>query len=509
MTVDEFIQLNPNWKSKSLKGKFDSIIVLPENIQFKFLKNIDFSKVDKNKIKFQFKNSFLVTDDGIISKTNGILFTFKEVNNFKIEKPKGFLKVPLYYTNEGKEVDNLINLIDFEGEIFRTFLSYLGGDVNSKERDIIKEKNTRNKISFPSFDNNEFLEIFFTSFEKHMSTVYMLTPSEVIDNIKFNMGEHMSLTRGLTWKDNGYDCYSKVTSIEETTIQNRKILFGTKSGLIFVEKGIYFRGNYIDYPIYDFNYESFIDKFLKFLSPLETEMFDKIGGDIKSYRKKEEQKRLQKLSKRKQELKEIFDNDNNGLIDEIENKNDYGLILEKNQDSIFSKNPDYLHKLTRLDNFLELKKTNINSIYNRIESEKYEFIINKDLEPLLRNNINYLNRIYLLSLSLISNLIEGKMLDFFKIYEFFDSQNIWESKWESEVKQQLNDVNKNLVDVLKSIEIMESNIVSGLSEIQINQTTIQNQLDSVNSKLDVQTMWSIVNTYQLYKINKNTKGLRE
>ena len=224
-------------------------------------------------------------------------------------------------------------------------------------------------------------------------------------------------------------------------------------------------------------------------------------------RKKVEQKRLQKLSKRKQELKEIFDNDNNGLIDEIENKNDYGLILEKNQDSIFSKNPDYLHKLTRLDNFLELKKTNIISIYNRIESEKYEFIINKDLEPLLRNNINYLNRIYLLSLSLISNLIEGKMLDFFKIYEFFDSQNIWESKWESEVKQQLNDVNKNLVDVLKSIEIMESNIVSGLSEIQINQTTIQNQLDSVNSKLDVQTMWSIVNTYQLYKINQNTKSL--
>ena len=99
------------------------------------------------------------------------------------------------------------------------------------------------------------------------------------------------------------------------------------------------------------------------------------------------------------------------------------------------------------------------------------------------------------------------MTEFTVLLWFFDSQNIWESKWESEVKQQLNDVNKNLVDVLKSIEIMESNIVSGLSEIQINQTTIQNQLDSVNSKLDVQTMWSIVNTYQLYKINQNTKSL--
>lgn len=503
MTVDEFIQLNPNWKSKSFKGKFDSIIVLPENIQFQFLKKIDFSKVDKIKIKFQFKNSFLVTEDGIISTKNGMFFTFNDLNNFKIEKPKGFLKVPIYYTNKGIEVDNLINHNDFEGEILRTFLSYLGGEFDSTERDIIK------KITFPSFDKDEFLEIFFTSFEKHMSPVYMLTPSEIIDNIKFNMIEHMSLTRGLSWKDNGYDCYSKVTSIEKNTVQNRKILFGTKSGLIFVDQGIYFRGKYHDYPEYEFNYETFVDTFIDYISPLEIELFDRIMEDVVTFRDSKEQVRIKKLSERKQQIKEIFDKDNNGLIDDLEDKNDYSLILERNQETIYSKNPDYLHKLTKLKNYLELKKSNITSIYNRIDSEEYEFIIDNKLEPLLMNNLNFLNRVYVLSLSLISNLIEGKMLDFFKIYEVFDTLNIWESQWERDMKQQLVDINHNLIEILKSIEIMESQIVSSLSEIQINQTTIQNQLDTVNSNLDTQTMWSIVNTYQLYKINQNTKSLKE
>lgn len=176
MTVDEFIQLNPNWKSKSFKGKFDSIIVLPENIQFKFLKNIDFSKFDKNKIKFQFKDSFLVTEDGIISTKNGLFFTFNDLNNFKIEKPKGFLKVPIYYTNEGKEVDNLINHIDFEGEIFRTFLSYLGGGFDSN-------LGNSNETIFPNIDKNDSLN----------NLKSILDPSKNFDN-PFEIIRHIKVS---------------------------------------------------------------------------------------------------------------------------------------------------------------------------------------------------------------------------------------------------------------------------------------------------------------------------
>ena len=39
--------------------------------------------------------------------------------------------------------------------------------------------------------------------------------------------------------------------------------------------------------------------------------------------------------------------------------------------------------------------------------------------------------------------------------------------------------------------------------------SVSKSLNEVNRQLSVQTMWSIVNTYQVYKINKNTKSLRE
>ena len=71
--------------------------------------------------------------------------------------------------------------------------------------------------------------------------------------------------------------------------------------------------------------------------------------------------------------------------------------------------------------------------------------------------------------------------------------------------------------LIHSIHKMESNIISELQNMtyltneSLNKLndSVSKSLNEVNRQLSVQTMWSIVNTYHVYKINKNTKSLRE
>ena len=130
MTIDEFVKLNPKWKcgNKYLHGTFDELIILPEKINWRWLQKVDFSKIGKEEIKFQFKISFLVTDKGVISTLNGKFYSFEEVKKFKVLKPKGFFNVKGYFTEDDIEVDKTIGLKDFTGEIIQTFLSYLDQD---------------------------------------------------------------------------------------------------------------------------------------------------------------------------------------------------------------------------------------------------------------------------------------------------------------------------------------------------------------------------------------------
>ena len=64
---------------------------------------------------------------------------------------------------------------------------------------------------------------------------------------------------------------------------------------------------------------------------------------------------------------------------------------------------------------------------------------------------------------------------------------------------------------------MERNIVWGLSELSyITQdgfadldTSLTRELQSIDSSLQTNNLLTGIQTYQMYKVNKNTKGLRE
>ena len=106
------------------------------------------------------------------------------------------------------------------------------------------------------------------------------------------------------------------------------------------------------------------------------------------------------------------------------------------------------------------------------------------------------------------------MITFYEIYEMFDSLDIFNSKWERDLTNNLLNLNEKISNVSKSLgTINHTNqiLVSGISKLSYNINSMKNsvnkQLEDVNSSLNFNNLLTVVNTYQLHSQNKKLSKL--
>jgi hypothetical protein len=118
---------------------------------------------------------------------------------------------------------------------------------------------------------------------------------------------------------------------------------------------------------------------------------------------------------------------------------------------------------------------------------------------------------------MIASVIDNDLISFYAIYETFDKLNIFISNFENETADQLKFIGKDIQRLMFSIDSMEANIVNGLNKLttvtnanfkELN-STITRELKEVDSSIKFNNLLTGISTYQLYKINKQTKGLIE
>ena len=140
------------------------------------------------------------------------------------------------------------------------------------------------------------------------------------------------------------------------------------------------------------------------------------------------------------------------------------------------------------------------------ETELSEYV------EILENEIHLYNLLLLNSISLLVSLIEDDQITFYDIYERFDKLNIFNSNWENEVSDKLTDVNFNLQKIMFEIRDMGNKIVKSIEDLTFITSESIRMLDSrlgeIDSSIKTNNLLTLINTYQTYKINKNTKGLR-
>lgn len=116
------------------------------------------------------------------------------------------------------------------------------------------------------------------------------------------------------------------------------------------------------------------------------------------------------------------------------------------------------------------------------------------------------------SLNMIESLINNDMISFYEIYERFDELNMFDKKHERDLITQLNNLSENLEDVMKQIELMGQEIVSSIGDLSMiteeSTQMINEGLQSIESSINTNNLISSIQTYQMFKLNKNTKSLK-
>ncbi|MDB4148490.1 hypothetical protein N9591_01935 [Flavobacteriaceae bacterium] len=245
---------------------------------------------------------------------------------------------------------------------------------------------------------------------------------------------------------------------------------------------------------------------------------NKKGFNIDIYKKE----KVNQLQNSKISLISKIDKDNNGIIDIIEDKNEFNKLLKKHQKVVIEKGKEfsqnYTHQFIKVGNYIKQKRINLQLIFDCIKQVEKQKDLNEFIE-ILENEIYSYNLLLVNSLNLIVSLIEDDQLTFYEIYEKFDKLNIYNSNWENEITQKLTTLNKsitslnsNIKDLMFEIRNMGNMIVSSIEDLSYvtenSNKILDIRLGEIDSSIKTNNLLTLISTYQTYKINKNTRSLR-
>ena len=236
---------------------------------------------------------------------------------------------------------------------------------------------------------------------------------------------------------------------------------------------------------------------------------------------------LSKVKKIRKEILDYYDKDGNGEID-ITECDDLSKILKKNQTKIIEIDRNHIQSFVKISNYLKLQRDNLKIFLKRVMSQKQEEIegwdwYSRDIEvksefdfdefssnvEVFKDYVHSYNLLLSSSLSLIVSLTNDDMITFFEIYETLDKLNIFDSNHEKEVKEKLSNIEYGLIKMRNEINVMNNQICNSLeqlSEITLESSNmITNELNSVNSSLQMNNLLQGIQVYQNYKTNRRLK----
>jgi hypothetical protein len=223
--------------------------------------------------------------------------------------------------------------------------------------------------------------------------------------------------------------------------------------------------------------------------------------------------RKEKLESDKKSMLIDLDKDSNGEVDLVDGES-FNKLLTKNQKSIVDIDKNYIQKFVKISMYLKTKKSNTQKIFDSIKDTKNDTELN-ELVNLLKNQIHTYDLLVFHSINMITSLVESDLITFYEIYECFDELGVFNSNWENEVSDKLTNIGNGIKDLMYSIYQMENKIVNSISNLtyvtqdsfrELN-LSVNNQLSSIDSSIKFNNLLTGIQTYQMYKINQNTKRI--
>jgi len=232
---------------------------------------------------------------------------------------------------------------------------------------------------------------------------------------------------------------------------------------------------------------------------------------------------------------------NTNVLEEIKNYSDIILkgYLNEVKDILNSKkseielkekefNSNFIHDFIKVINFVRssmdsygsMNRSLVRDLESKIKNK--EFLLPSQVKKLIVSQKKFISLNSSITFGLIEmirSIIHNDRIRFYEIYEKFDKLRIFNSQHQNDVVDSLNSINKNLVDLntkienlTQTIESLGNELLSSINELQFEVSSlndnVSSQLQGISSKLDVSNLLNMVQTYQLYQINKSTKSLK-
>lgn len=205
--------------------------------------------------------------------------------------------------------------------------------------------------------------------------------------------------------------------------------------------------------------------------------------------------------------------DINGNI-ELPDLDSFNHILAFHQKKIIEIDKKYINDFVKISVYLKTKKENIQKIYQSLNDSKSHNEIEEYYE-LLRAQIHIYELLLFHSINMLTSLIDGDFIIFYEIRDCLDQLSLFNSNWENELSNKLSDINIGIKDLIQSISQMENSIVNSVEKLSyITRSSINNlnmsvnkHLNSIESKLSINNLLTSIQTYQTYRVNKNTSHL--
>ena len=224
-----------------------------------------------------------------------------------------------------------------------------------------------------------------------------------------------------------------------------------------------------------------------------------------------EQERLEQLQVSQNNVLSELDKDGNGEVDIVEG-DDFNLLLKKHQKSIVEIDRNYVQQFVKVSSYLKTKKGNIQSLFNNIKGTSNQEVLNKYVE-ILKDEIHTYNLILFNSLNMIVSLVEDDMITFYEIHEMFDTLNMFDSQHEKNVSQRLTNIGDGLQSLMYEIRDMGNQLSNSFADLSYvteeSNRQLNEQLSAIDSSIQTNNLLTGIQTYQMYKVNKNTKSLKE
>ena len=133
-------------------------------------------------------------------------------------------------------------------------------------------------------------------------------------------------------------------------------------------------------------------------------------------------------------------------------------------------------------------------------------------------NISELFRYILQTISHITTLLmyrdqlfffyrTGDMVKSFQLYNKLDDIGVFQNKFQRDLTERLSNINNSLLKINNSLIDGFESISSNLINISSNLNFLTEGLSKLNSNIEVGSFVKIIQTYQMYKINQNTKRI--